>query len=174
MFLDITKNKSFQICIGRWLGYIQSIHPNKKKTTSTHSWLGLTTLILASIQLLLGYYAFFYPNNQLSPVQKESFVGKHAFFGTLVILMATLTISTGISENLIFNQACNADVSNQCALGNTLALLVICTTVCLLYFLSAYKKASYGKHQDQTGGETQALLSSTLSGTTVAPPPPTV
>lgn len=68
---------------------------------SLHSWIGLTTVILFTLQYLCGFVAFLYPG--LTKIWRAKYLPFHVFFGLAVFIMAIGSSLMGITEKLIFS-----------------------------------------------------------------------
>ena len=65
--------------------------------TSIHSWLGLLTLIVFSLQWLVGIFAFLVPTG-MALRYKEAIMFFHRFIGLMLVILPTLTACMGLSE----------------------------------------------------------------------------
>lgn len=120
---------------------------------SLHSWLGLTVLILLSINWLVGFAVFFYPGAK-SRV-RELILPYHIGIGLSILGLVVATVEAGIMEKLTFNSSCNVNgklngqnvkgfMAPDCVLGNIIGLLVA------LSFISILITIWHAKHQDST------------------------
>lgn len=67
---------------------------------SLHSWLGLTTSILFSLQFFFGFTAFLVPGVARS--LRSRYLPIHVFFGVAIFGMAIASCLTGMTEKLMF------------------------------------------------------------------------
>ncbi|CAM0910647.1 unnamed protein product [Alopecurus aequalis] len=70
---------------------------------SLHSWLGIATVALYTVQWLAGFLTFFFPG--AAPETRRSTVPWHAVLGLLVFALAVGTTHLGFLEKLTFLQA---------------------------------------------------------------------
>jgi len=63
---------------------------------STHSWLGLATLILFFQNYILGFITFWLPF--ATPPQRRSYLPSHVYLGVITYFFAVLAVETGIAE----------------------------------------------------------------------------
>ncbi|GIX94640.1 cytochrome b561 [Caerostris darwini] len=63
-----------------------------------HSWIGLGTVILFSLQLFCGFLTFLYPGG--SPLYRKIYLQYHQFFGTIIFILAILSCHSGIMEKV--------------------------------------------------------------------------
>lgn len=67
---------------------------------SLHSWLGLSTVILFSLQFVCGFVAFLFPG--LVQIWRTRYLPLHVFFGLAIFVMAIATSLMGITEKLLW------------------------------------------------------------------------
>ncbi|KAJ7520626.1 hypothetical protein O6H91_19G014300 [Diphasiastrum complanatum] len=116
---------------------------------SSHSWLGLTTIILFGLQLIIGFLVFFIP--RFPNYIRARGLPWHAFMGLLVYLSALASAESGIVElvallqgrNLMGNFGPEGKVAN--CLG--LSLLVLGALVVLSAVLPSHSSTSVGPKQ---------------------------
>ncbi|XP_039145265.1 probable ascorbate-specific transmembrane electron transporter 1 [Dioscorea cayenensis subsp. rotundata] len=63
---------------------------------SLHSWLGIATISLYSLQLVVGLMIFMFPGASFTT--RGSYLPWHAFFGLIIFMMAICTAETGLME----------------------------------------------------------------------------
>ncbi|KAL8183460.1 UNVERIFIED_CONTAM: Cytochrome b reductase 1 [Gekko kuhli] len=93
---------------------------------SLHSWIGLTVVILYSLQLVLGFVVFLLP---LAPIYLRVMIMPiHVYSGLFIFGTVIATVLMGITEKLIFAlKAPNAykDSPEEALFVNTLGILVV-------------------------------------------------
>lgn len=67
---------------------------------SLHSWLGLATVILFSLQFVCGFVAFLFPG--LVQIWRSRYLPLHVFFGLAIFVMAIATCLAGITEKALW------------------------------------------------------------------------
>jgi len=68
---------------------------------SLHSWLGVTTVGLFSLQFLFGVMIFLWPGG---PVWlRKEYMSQHVFWGIVIFVLGAATALTGITEKAIFS-----------------------------------------------------------------------
>ncbi|GFT15362.1 putative cytochrome b561 [Nephila pilipes] len=65
---------------------------------SLHSWIGLGTVILFSLQLFCGFVTFLYPGAKA--MQRKSYLQYHQFFGVIIFILSILSCHSGIMEKV--------------------------------------------------------------------------
>ncbi|XP_054712181.1 putative transmembrane ascorbate-dependent reductase CYB561 homolog [Uloborus diversus] len=65
---------------------------------SLHSWIGLGTVILFSMQLLCGFLSFLYPG--IHTTYRRSYMPYHRFFGITIFVLAVISCHSGIMEKV--------------------------------------------------------------------------
>lgn len=68
---------------------------------SLHSWVGLSAVILFSMQYVIGFVTFLFPELKM-PI-KETVMPAHVFFGVLGFVMAIGAALLGMSEKAFFH-----------------------------------------------------------------------
>jgi len=77
---------------------------NKKNMThfhSIHSWCGLVTIVMFTLQLLLGFLVFMWPVG-IPQSLKKNYHKIHLFCGSLIWSLVMASCLTGINEKLIY------------------------------------------------------------------------
>ncbi|KAJ3680359.1 hypothetical protein LUZ60_016637 [Juncus effusus] len=114
---------------------------------SFHSWLGLGTIILYTIQWIFGFVTFFLP--VATPSIKRMALPWHVLFGILVYVFALATALLGFLEKLTFLENSGLDKYG------TEAILVNCTAlVVLLFGVSVVVAAIAPKEIEESEGYT--------------------
>ncbi|XP_050316124.1 putative transmembrane ascorbate-dependent reductase CYB561 homolog isoform X2 [Anthonomus grandis grandis] len=67
---------------------------------SLHSWIGLLTVIIYTIQFLAGFISFLYPG--LSSSMRKTMMPVHIVFGTITFIMGLISVMTGLTEKALF------------------------------------------------------------------------
>lgn len=68
---------------------------------SLHSWVGLSAVLLFSLQYVIGFVTFLFP--QLKDVVRETVMPFHVFFGVLGFVMSIGAALLGLSEKSFFH-----------------------------------------------------------------------
>ena len=123
--------------------------PPIKNLYSLHSWLGITTMFVYSVQALGGAVTFL--TGVFTAARKRRFLPFHAGFGLVIVVLMmsgklecrvrvvtkrhwdefnweyvyVVTALTGISERLIFLKACNPSCTAQCLAGHSLGFVIV-------------------------------------------------
>jgi len=129
---------------------------NIRNMYSLHSWCGITTVILFALQLVCGLFAFLLPTKlrQLAVI----YMPTHRFFGSIILMFATITCLTGINEKLFFVlKGKYQQLGKTAILGNVTGLLIVAYVTCILYIL--YHK-DWQRNNNSDTSETTALLES--------------
>uniref|UniRef100_A0ACD5ZX73 Uncharacterized protein n=2 Tax=Avena sativa TaxID=4498 RepID=A0ACD5ZX73_AVESA len=90
-----------------------------------HSWLGLSCIILFSIQWAAGFWTFWYPGGSRSG--RASLLPWHVFFGVFLYVLAIATSVSGLLEKSIFMQSAKmiGRFSMEAMLMNLLGMLLV-------------------------------------------------
>jgi hypothetical protein len=115
--------------------------------TSIHSYIGLATVILYSINYIGGLAHFLlFQTIGISPEFKALYLPKHVFFGLFTFFMAAMAVETGIME-ISTELGCGYDVTHAdmnpakhyhklqsgCKVANGLGVMVILTCIFAFY-----------------------------------------
>ncbi|XP_006813966.1 transmembrane ascorbate-dependent reductase CYB561-like [Saccoglossus kowalevskii] len=84
---------------------------------SLHSWIGITTVVLFSLQLLCGFVSFLVPG--VSRTLRASYLPTHVFFGVFIFGMAVASALMGITEKLLFTLDNYSDLPAEARIANT-------------------------------------------------------
>lgn len=68
---------------------------------SLHSWIGLSAVILFSIQYFVGFIAFLFPT--VKDQVKQTIMPAHVFFGVMGFVMAIGAALLGLTEKAFFH-----------------------------------------------------------------------
>ncbi|XP_047314809.1 transmembrane ascorbate ferrireductase 2 [Impatiens glandulifera] len=111
--------------IGVWAAY--KFHNDKgiDNFYSLHSWLGLASLFLFSIQWAAGFMTFWYPGGSRNG--RAALLPWHVFFGVYTYALAVATCTTGILEKVTFLQSSKviSRYSVEAMLVNSLGVLIV-------------------------------------------------
>ncbi|KAF6719814.1 Cytochrome b561, partial [Oryzias melastigma] len=98
---------------------------------SLHSWGGLTTLILFSLQWVMGLLFFLFPG--ASSWLRATYLPIHVFCGLTLLVMAIGTSLLGITEKLLFSiESSYPQFTSEGVLANILGVLLVLFGVSLL------------------------------------------
>jgi len=109
---------------------------NIKHLRSLHSWLGLSTFIIFTMQLAFGNFLYYYASGNV----RSKFTPVHVGIGALIVFFSALTLSTGILERTNFVGACDPDISNECLVAYASAFQAIISFAALGTALSAARR----------------------------------
>lgn len=119
--------QSLNLClavIGVWA--VLKLHLDKGSDNfySLHSWLGLASLLLFSIQWGAGFTTFWYPGGSKS--SRTSLLPWHVFFGVYIYALSIASTVTGILERATSLQRKNliTRYSTEAMLLNTMGVLI--------------------------------------------------
>ncbi|XP_065839652.1 transmembrane ascorbate-dependent reductase CYB561-like [Oscarella lobularis] len=107
---------------------------------SLHSWCGLITLALFTLQFLLGFCAFLFPGFRME--RRTSFRPIHSVLGLGVFSLAIVTSLIGINEKIQFiNLASHEDeeMSLENVLANSVGLIIL-FIFCLVFAILSRKR----------------------------------
>lgn len=91
---------------------------------SLHSWLGIGTISLYTIQWIFGFVTFFFPG--ASPTIKRGALPWHVLFGLFVYILALATAELGFLEKLTFLESSGLEkYGTEAFLVNFTALVVV-------------------------------------------------
>lgn len=103
---------------------------------SLHSWVGLGTICLYSIQWLLGVATFFFPG--ASPTVRRRMLPWHTRAGLVVYILALLASELGFLEKLTFLQAAGLGrYSSEALLVNFTALVILLLGASVVLYVTA-------------------------------------
>ncbi|XP_064455391.1 transmembrane ascorbate-dependent reductase CYB561-like isoform X3 [Ornithodoros turicata] len=109
---------------------------------SLHSWLGLTAVILFSMQFFVGFVTFLFPG--LGQLLRAKYLPLHVFFGLAIFVMAVAAALMGITEKLIFKLTPGgySAMPNEAYLANFLGLLLVIFASLVVYLATqtAYRR----------------------------------
>ncbi|XP_076255985.1 lysosomal membrane ascorbate-dependent ferrireductase CYB561A3-like isoform X2 [Rhynchophorus ferrugineus] len=108
-----------------------------------HSWLGLLTVIIFSMQFLSGFISFLYPG--LSPTLRKTLMPIHVIIGTSAFVMGLISSLTGLTEKVIWTL--NGSYSSfppEAFLFNAIGLIITLYGLLVLYLVNEplYKRAT--------------------------------
>ncbi|XP_019740410.1 transmembrane ascorbate-dependent reductase CYB561 [Hippocampus comes] len=102
---------------------------------SLHSWCGMATVVLFSLQWVMGLLFFLFP--VASSWLRATYLPVHAFCGLGLLAMAVGTSLLGITEKLLFSiMSSYSRFPPQGVLANVLGLLLVCFGVLLCYIIT--------------------------------------
>lgn len=94
---------------------------------SLHSWCGLVTVLLFSLQYLFGFMSFFWPGAAIS--LRDMYMPIHKYFGLAILFLSAVSAISGINEKLffVFKKAGDkySEFPHGAVLGNCLGLSVL-------------------------------------------------
>lgn len=106
-----------------------------------HSWIGLVTVILFSLQWVAGCVTFLFPG--LASHLRISFMPVHIFFGMLIFTMACATALLGIAEKTIFALGSKYQQRDpEGVMANWIGILIVLFGITVVYLVGnpAYKR----------------------------------
>ncbi|KAF6717600.1 Cytochrome b561 [Oryzias melastigma] len=102
---------------------------------SLHSWGGLTTLILFSLQWVMGLLFFLFPG--ASSWLRATYLPIHVFCGLTLLVMAIGTSLLGITEKLLFSiESSYPQFTSEGVLANILGVLLVLFGVLICYLVT--------------------------------------
>lgn len=110
---------------------------------SLHSWVGITTVALFSIQLACGFTMFLFPGAR--QWLRAVYLPLHVYFGLAIFAMAVATALLGISEKLFFKlPSTYKDLPREAVLGNSLALCLVAFAILVIFMATrpSYRRIS--------------------------------
>lgn len=147
-------SSSIILLITGLIAVIQSHNDNNiENWYSLHSWIGITTIILFSMNYTAGLITFLYPG--LTQSIRKTLVPYHAFIGITVVCGSVCAIVTGLQERSTgrIQEGVNR-TDTEITLINTAAIMTILTLVCILYALTSVnghdKTRKINTHEDET------------------------
>ncbi|XP_054826799.1 plasma membrane ascorbate-dependent reductase CYBRD1 [Eublepharis macularius] len=128
---------------------------------SLHSWIGLTAVILYSLQLVLGFVIFLLP---FAPISLRAMLMPiHAYSGLLIFGTVIATALMGITEKLFFAlkaPAAYKDSPEEAVFVNTLGVLIVVFGAVILWMATR----PYWKRPPEQNSKTQQKLEGTYDG----------
>ncbi|CAL0317357.1 unnamed protein product [Lupinus luteus] len=111
--------------IGVWAAWKFHVDRGIDNFYSLHSWLGLASLFLFSIQWGSGFATFWYPGGSRN--SRASLMPWHVFFGIFIYALVIATTLTGYLEKATFLQSSKiiSRYSNEALLINSLGILTV-------------------------------------------------
>ncbi|XP_064842386.1 transmembrane ascorbate-dependent reductase CYB561 isoform X2 [Oncorhynchus masou masou] len=102
---------------------------------SLHSWCGMLTFVLFSVQWLMGLGFFLFPGTLMA--LRSWYLPLHVFFGLAMLAMSLATCLLGISEKLFFSiQHTYSQFAPEGILGNMLGLLLVAFGILVGYVVT--------------------------------------
>uniref|UniRef100_A0A7S2ST69 Cytochrome b561 domain-containing protein n=1 Tax=Rhizochromulina marina TaxID=1034831 RepID=A0A7S2ST69_9STRA len=132
---------------------------------STHSWVGLATLCLASFQFLLGLLVFLRPGSSFS--LKRRLYPLHTALGVSTVVVASAAVLTGIDHKTSAIGCTSAEgrtALQGCQLAGLVALLVVLVSVLAVYVLYNLKQQRTSAPRRQAGDEAAGAVSRAAGG----------
>ncbi|XP_048538943.1 transmembrane ascorbate ferrireductase 2 [Triticum urartu] len=115
----------FLSLVGLWA--VWKFHDEKEidHLYTLHSWLGLSCIIIFSLQWAAGFLTFWYPGGSRS--NRASLLPWHVFLGVFLYVLAIATSVTGLLEKSIFMQSAKmiGRFSTEAMLMNSLGMMLI-------------------------------------------------
>lgn len=101
---------------------------------SLHSWCGLTTVLLFSLQFTFGFLSFFWPGAVTSI--REAYLPVHRYFGLGILFLSAISTISGITEKLFFKFDDEySQLPSGSVIGNILGLSVLAYVFLVGYIL---------------------------------------
>ncbi|XP_077390955.1 transmembrane ascorbate-dependent reductase CYB561 [Festucalex cinctus] len=102
---------------------------------SLHSWCGMATIVLFSLQWVMGLSFFLFP--VASSWLRSTYLPVHAFCGLVLLVMSVGTSLLGITEKLLFSiMPTYLQFPPEGVLANVLGILLVCFGVLLCYVIT--------------------------------------
>ncbi|XP_061741025.1 transmembrane ascorbate-dependent reductase CYB561 [Nerophis ophidion] len=102
---------------------------------SLHSWCGMATLVLFSLQWVMGLLFFLFPG--ASSWLRATYLPVHVFCGLVLLAMAVGTSLLGITEKLLFGiMSTYSSFPPEGVLANMLGVLLVCFGLLLAYLIT--------------------------------------
>ncbi|XP_061702940.1 transmembrane ascorbate-dependent reductase CYB561 isoform X1 [Syngnathoides biaculeatus] len=102
---------------------------------SLHSWCGMATIVLFSVQWVMGLLFFLFP--VASSWLRAMYLPVHTFCGLGLLAMAVGTSLLGITEKLLFSiMSTYSSFPPEGVLANVLGILLVCFGVLLCYIIT--------------------------------------
>ncbi|KAM9784083.1 transmembrane ascorbate-dependent reductase CYB561 [Syngnathus typhle] len=108
---------------------------------SLHSWCGMATIVLFSLQWVMGLSFFLFP--VASSWLRSAYLPVHAFCGLVLLVMAIGTSLLGITEKLLFSiMSTYSSFPPEGIMANILGILLACfgLLVCYIVTKEEYKR----------------------------------
>ncbi|XP_014768447.1 transmembrane ascorbate-dependent reductase CYB561 [Octopus bimaculoides] len=99
-----------------------------------HSWLGLTTVLLFSLQVVVAFVSFMWPG--ISYNLREQLMPFHTFFGKAILVMAAISCLTGMTEKAFFALKSNYPTELEGKLINSMGLVLVAFVGIVLFIIS--------------------------------------
>ncbi|XP_063703213.1 plasma membrane ascorbate-dependent reductase CYBRD1 isoform X2 [Culicoides brevitarsis] len=90
---------------------------------SLHSWVGLSAVLIFSMQYVVGFVTFLFP--QLKDVMREKIMPFHVIFGILGFVMAICAALLGLSEKAFFHIKNISELPSEGLLVNSIGMCMI-------------------------------------------------
>lgn len=128
---------------------------------SMHSWIGIATALLFSVQYVMGVYHFWFPKSP--DATRAAFVPVHAAAGIFLFMMVVITAVSGVMEKATFSGDCGKCLAKgisasdkekfcgSCRVSNTLGVALVGTALAVFW-------AIVPKRQVVQHGEADKLL----------------
>jgi len=108
-----------------------------------HSWIGLITVIIFSVQFLTGFISFLYPG--LSSSLRKALLPVHVIFGTTTFVMGLVSAMTGLTEKAIWTMGAQyQDFIPEAFVFNFIGMILVFYGLLVLYLVSdvTYKRSA--------------------------------
>ncbi|KAI3388589.1 hypothetical protein SNEBB_003802 [Seison nebaliae] len=105
-----------------------------------HSWIGMTTIILFTLQWMSGFVAFLFP--KLSDTLRTALMPKHRFWGVAIFILSCLSALLGIMEKVTFISASIKynEMSGEGVLINIYGMCIVFFGLIVSYVVTKDKK----------------------------------
>lgn len=116
-------------------------NPPKANLYTLHSWIGLITVIIFSIQFLSGFLTFLYPG--LAPSIRKSLMPIHVLVGLGAFIMGIVSCLTGLTEKAIWTLGSSyAKFISEAFVFNFIGVVILVYGLLVLYLVTdtSYKR----------------------------------
>ena len=126
---------------------------------SFHSWIGLITAMLFTMQWTLGLVMFLFPGIALK--LKAMYMPFHVFFGIVIFICAVASVLLGIKEKLLFTNGKLYNYSKFEPLGivgNCICLFVVIFAIMVVYLVAnpTFKRNAKPEESNSTEMKTES------------------
>ncbi|XP_065560681.1 transmembrane ascorbate-dependent reductase CYB561-like isoform X2 [Artemia franciscana] len=90
---------------------------------SLHSWVGITAVILFSMQWIFGFTSFLFPG--VTQPLRVAYLPIHVYFGVAIFILATAASLMGLLEKAIFSLKDNYSTSSEGILMNCIGMMIV-------------------------------------------------
>ncbi|PIK50524.1 putative cytochrome b ascorbate-dependent protein 3 isoform X2 [Apostichopus japonicus] len=90
---------------------------------SLHNWVGMATVVFFGLQLLFGFLFFLFPRPRESI--RSAYKGVHLFFGFFIFGMVAVSILTGLTEQIFYNNGGFDSVTSKVLIANVISIVLV-------------------------------------------------